>query len=208
VNAGAQLAQFIAVYGYFAVAATVFAENLGLPVPGETAVFLAGGAAAAGKLNVFIVWLAVVIAAILGDNLGFAAGHFGGKPLFERYGPRFGISHENYATTEQFFDRYGGPSVAVARFIPVMRVVAALAAGASGMEWRLFLPWQAVGACLWATYATAVGYFGDRALVFFRPMLIEEFGKWWPLVIIAAVVLALAVVTITSRVLARASARD
>jgi membrane protein DedA with SNARE-associated domain len=202
-SAGAQLAQFVAHYGYVAVVATVFAENLGLPVPGETAVFLAGGAAAAGNLNVFVVWLAVVVAAVLGDNLGFAAGHFGGKPLFERYGPRFGISHENYATTEQFFDRFGGPAVMVARFLPVMRVVAALAAGASGMEWRRFLPWQVAGACLWATYATAVGYFGDRAIVFFRPMLIEEFGKWWPLVVIAAIVSALAVVSVTARILGR-----
>jgi membrane protein DedA with SNARE-associated domain len=207
VNAGAQLSQLVAHYGYLAVAAVVFAENLGLPVPGETAVFIAAGAAAAGKLNIVLVWLAVVAAAILGDNLGFAAGHFGGKPLFERYGPRIGISHENYAKTEQFFDRYGGPAVMAARFIPVMRVVGALTAGASGMEWRHFLPWQAAGACLWATYATVVGYFGDRALIFFRPMLVEEFGPWWPLVLIAAVVIALGIVTLVSRHFAKISAR-
>jgi len=135
VSVTVQLTQFVTQYGYFAVAAAVFAENLGIPVPGETAVFIAGAAAAAGKLSVFAVWFVAFIAAVLGDNVGFAIGHFGGKPMFLRYGPRIGISHEDYAATERFFDRYGGPGVLVARFIPVMRVVAAIAAGASGMQW-------------------------------------------------------------------------
>jgi membrane protein DedA with SNARE-associated domain len=199
----AQLTQFVSHYGYLAVAAAVFAENLGLPVPGETAVFIASAASASGQLSVLGVWLVAVIAAILGDNVGFAIGHFGGKPLFLRYGPRIGISHENYEVTERFFDRYGGPAVVVARFIPVMRVVAAIAAGASGMRWRRFSPWQAAGAMLWAAYATAVGYFGNRTVLFFKPMLLEEFGKWWPAVIAAAILLALAIVAEVSRVLAR-----
>jgi membrane protein DedA with SNARE-associated domain len=186
----------------------VLAENLGLPVPGETAVFIAAGAAAAGRLNVLVVWLVAVCAAIIGDNIGFALGHFGGKPFFLRYGPRFGVSHENYALTERFFDRYGGPAVAVARFVPVVRVVAAIAAGASGMRWRHFLPWQAAGACLWATYAVIVGYFGDRALGFAKPMLIEEFGRWWPFVIVAAVLLAFGAVSLVSHLLARRMARS
>ena len=105
--------------------------------------------------------------------------------------------------TERFFDRYGGPAVMVARFIPVVRVVAAIAAGASGMEWKRFLPWQGLGACLWASYAVAVGYFGDRALLFFKPMLLEEFGRWWPLVTVLAVVVALATVSAVSHLLAR-----
>jgi membrane protein DedA with SNARE-associated domain len=186
----------------------VLAENLGLPVPGETAVFIAAGAAAAGRLNVLVVWLVAVCAAIIGDNIGFALGHFGGKPFFLRYGPRFGVSHENYALTERFFDRYGGPAVAVARFVPVVRVVAAIAAGASGMRWRHFLPWQAAGACLWATYAVIVGYFGDRALGFAKPLLIEEFGRWWPFVIVAAVLLAFGAVSLVSHLLARRMARS
>lgn len=207
-SVAAQLTQFVTNYGYLAVASAVFAENLGLPVPGETAVFIASAAAAAGHLNVFVVWLVAVIAAVIGDNVGFALGHLGGKPLFMRYGPRIGISHESYATTETFFDRYGGPAVLVARFIPVMRVVAAIAAGASGMQWRRFSPWQAVGAVLWAGYATAVGYFGDRTVLFFKPMLIEEFGRWWPIVIVAIVVLALGIVAEVSRVLASRASRQ
>ena len=125
------LPQLIAHYGYFAMGAAVLAENLGLPVPGETTVLLASAAAAAGQLNVFAVWLVAVCAAVVGDNVGFGLGHFGGKPLFLRFGPRFGVSNENYAMTERFFDRYGGPAVMVARFIPVVRVIAAIAAGAS-----------------------------------------------------------------------------
>jgi membrane protein DedA with SNARE-associated domain len=202
-TAQAQLTQLILHYGYLAMGATVFAENLGMPVPGETAVFIAAGAAAAGHLNVLLVWLVAVCAAIVGDNVGFAFGHFGGKPVFERWGPRFGISHENYAATERFFDRFGGPAVMVARFVPVMRVVASLAAGASGMKWNHFLPWQAAGACLWAGYAVAVGYFGDRAMTYAKPLLIEEFGRWWPLVIVAAIFLALGTVAAVSKALAR-----
>jgi membrane protein DedA with SNARE-associated domain len=202
------LAQLIAHYGYFAMAAAVLAENLGLPVPGETAVLMAAAAAAAGQLNVFIVWLVAICAAIVGDNVGFGLGHYGGKPLFVRFGPRIGISQDNYAMTERFFDRYGGPAVMVARFIPVIRVVAAIAAGASGMKWERFLPWQAFGACLWATFAVTVGYFGDRALTFAKPLLIEEFGRWWPFVTVAAVVLAFATVSVVSHLLARRIARS
>ena len=207
-GASTALVQLVAQYGYFAMGGAVLAENLGLPVPGETAVFLAAAASAAGRLNVLIVWLVAVCAAIVGDNVGFGLGHFGGKPFFMRFGPRFGVSHENYAVTERFFDRYGGPAVMVARFIPVIRVVAAIAAGASGMEWKRFLPWQALGACLWASYAVAVGYFGNRALLFFRPMLLEEFGRWWPLVTMAAVVLAFATVSVVSHLLARRMTRS
>jgi len=202
------LAQLIGQYGYFAMAAAVLAENLGLPVPGETAVLLAAAASSTGRLNVLLVWLVAVFAAIVGDNVGFGLGHFGGKPLFMRFGPRFGISRENYALTERFFDRYGGPAVMVARFIPVVRVVAAIAAGASGMRWERFLPWQALGACLWATFAVTVGYFGDRALNFAKPMLMEEFGRWWPFVTVAAVVLAFATVSVVSHLLARKMARS
>jgi membrane protein DedA with SNARE-associated domain len=207
-GASTVLAQAIAQYGYVAMAAAVLAENLGLPVPGETAVLLASAASAAGQLNVFLVWLVAVCAAIVGDNIGFGLGHFGGKPLFMRFGPRFGVSHENYAMTERFFDRYGGPAVMVARFIPVIRVIAAIAAGASGMKWKRFLPWQAIGACLWATFAVTVGFFGDKALRFVKPMLVEEFGRWWPFVTVAALVLAFATVTLVSHLLARRLTRS
>jgi membrane protein DedA with SNARE-associated domain len=197
------LAQAITHYGYFALAAAVLAENLGLPVPGETAVLLAAAASAAGQLNVVVVWLVAVCAAIIGDNIGFGLGHFGGKPFFVRFGPRIGVGPENYAMTERFFDRYGGPAVMVARFIPVIRVIAAIAAGASGMHWKCFLPWQAIGACLWATFAVVGGFFGNRALGIIKPMLIEEFGKWWPFVMVTALVLGFATVSLVSHLLAR-----
>lgn len=207
-SAATTLAQFVTRYGYFAVVAAVLAENLGLPVPGETAVFVAAGSAAAGHLNIFIVWFVAVTAAIAGDNLGFGLGHYGGKPLFIRFGTRLGVSAQDYAMTEQFFDRFGGPAVAVARFIPVIRVIAAITAGTSGMEWDRFLPWQALGACLWATYAVTLGYFGDKALNLAKPVLIEEFGRWWPLVAIAVAVVAVATVSVVSHLLARRLARQ
>ena len=76
------------------------------------------------------------------------------------------------------------------------------------MKWERFLPWQAVGACLWATFAVTVGYFGDRALNLVKPMLIEEFGRWWPFVTVAALVLAFATVSLVSHLLARRLARS
>lgn len=203
-NGTARIAAFVAHYGYAAVAGAVFAENLGLPVPGETAVFIAAGSAATGHgLSWPLVWLTATLAAVLGDNLGFAIGHFGGERVFKRIAPRLGVTDADYARTTAFFDRWGGPAVAVARFIPVMRVIGALAAGTSGMAWRRFLPWQAAGAALWAGYAVAVGYFGDRALLIAKPYLVAEFGPWWPLVIVAAGALAIGVVTWISRALAR-----
>src|SRR5271154_3132408 len=95
-------------YGYLAVAGFVLLEDFGVPVPGETILILGAVYAGTGRLNVLLVALIGFIAAVLGDNLGFAIGHFGGRPLIERYGRYLLITPERLDRATGFFERQGG----------------------------------------------------------------------------------------------------
>ena len=94
-------------YGYLAVAGFVLLEDFGVPVPGETILILGAVYAGTGRLNVFLVGLIGFIAAVLGDNIGFAIGHFGGRPLLERYGRYLLITPARLETATGFFARHG-----------------------------------------------------------------------------------------------------
>lgn len=137
----------------------VLAENAGLPVPGETLLLAAASYAAAGKLDVFTVAVLGATAAIAGDNLGFFVGRRFGRRVLER-GPS---TRRALDRTDVFLDRYGVYAVFFARFISGVRVVAALVAGSSEMPWGEFLVANALGAIVWASAVTAVGYFGLKA---------------------------------------------
>jgi membrane protein DedA with SNARE-associated domain len=145
-------------YGYWVVFGGVLLENAGVPVPGET-VLLAGAALAHfGRLSLVWVVVAAIGGAVLGDNLGFLIGRIGGRSLAERYGRPVGLTPQRLAQFDQFFDRYGGRTVFVARFITGLRVFGALLAGASGLRWSTFLFYNATGAVAWATTFGVVGY--------------------------------------------------
>ena len=113
----AGLAPILDRYGYLAVGGFITLEDFGIPVPGETILIAASVYAGAGELNIVLVIVIGIIAAILGDNIGFAIGTFGGRRLVERYGRYVFISPERLDKAERFFDRYGGWVVVVARFI-------------------------------------------------------------------------------------------
>jgi len=146
-------------YGYLAVVALVLIEDFGVPVPGETVLILAAVYAGAGRLSIWLVVLLGFLGALLGDNIGFAIGHFGGRPLAERYGRYIFLTPERLEKATSFFERHGGKIIIVARFIEGLRQANGIIAGISGLKWTRFLVFNAIGAALWVAVWTSVGYF-------------------------------------------------
>jgi membrane protein DedA with SNARE-associated domain len=146
-------------YGYLAVAGFVLVEDFGVPVPGETILILGAVYAGTGRLNVLLVGLIAFVAAVIGDNAGFAIGHFGGRRLVERFGRYILLTPERLNRATAFFERHGGKIVAIARFIEGLRQANGIIAGISGMHWAKFLAFNALGAALWVAVWTSVGYF-------------------------------------------------
>ena len=159
----ATLAPVLDRYGYLAVGGLVLLEDFGVPTPGETILIAAAVYAGAGKLSIVLVVLVALVAAVLGDNIGYAIGAFGGRRLVVRYGRYVLITEERLDKAGAFFERHGGKVVVVARFIEGLRQVNGIVAGTSAMTWRRFLVFNALGAALWVGTWSAVGYLaGDH----------------------------------------------
>jgi membrane protein DedA with SNARE-associated domain len=152
------LVDLFARYGYLVVFAGVFLENAGLPVPGETALLAGAALAKFGRLSLFWVIVTAICAAILGDNLGFLIGRKAGRGLAERHGWKIGLTRARLAQFDRFFDRHGAKTVFIARFVTGLRVFCAFLAGSSGLEWRTFLLYNAMGAIVWSITIAAAGY--------------------------------------------------
>jgi undecaprenyl-diphosphatase len=154
--------------GYVALGGLILGESAGLPLPGETALITAGGLVAAGQLSLPIVIVVAALAAILGDTIGYWVGRRGGRALLLRDG--FGATHRRHAVAraDTFFARYGAATVFFGRWVPGVRVVAAVMAGAARMPWPRFALANATGAFAWAatvaTLAMAVGQTGAALL--------------------------------------------
>jgi membrane protein DedA with SNARE-associated domain len=146
-------------YGYLAIVAFVLLEDFGIPVPGETVLVAGAVYAGSGRLNVVLVGLLALGAAVLGDNIGFAIGHFGGRRLVERFGRYIFLTPDRLDRTTAFFERHGGKIVVVARFIEGLRQANGIIAGISGMHWARFLLFNVIGAALWVAVWTSIGYF-------------------------------------------------
>jgi membrane protein DedA with SNARE-associated domain len=137
------------------LAALVFGESAGLPLPGETALITAGALAASGSLTLPAVAVVVVVvavaAAIAGDTLGFWLGRRHGRALLERNGFLASSRRRALPRADRFFARHGSATIFAGRFVPGVRVVAAVLAGATHVPWRRFAFWNALGALTWAT---------------------------------------------------------
>jgi membrane protein DedA with SNARE-associated domain len=159
----------VADYGYWAVAVMLLLENSGLPVPGETTLLVASFFAySEHKLNLGWIIVVATCAATLGDNLGFAIGFYGGRPLLEHYQRFFRIRQEFFERGEALFQRYGAATIFFARFVFGMRMIAGPLAGVLRMRWRTFTIFNFLGALVWVSCIAAAGYlFGQhwRALV-------------------------------------------
>jgi membrane protein DedA with SNARE-associated domain len=147
-------------YGYWAVAAALLIENAGVPVPGET-VLLMASFLAYSEHDLRLGWIIVVatVAATLGDNLGFALGHYGGRPLLARYQAAFRIQDQTMARGESLFERYGAITIFFSRFIFGIRIIAGPMAGVLRMSWKKFAVFNLLGAGLWVTVISGAGYF-------------------------------------------------
>jgi membrane protein DedA with SNARE-associated domain len=159
----AHLAPVLDHYGYLAVGGFITLEDFGIPVPGETILIAAAVYAGAGRLNIVAVGLVAVIAAVAGDNIGYAVGFFGGRALVLRFGKYVGLTSARLDKAEGFFDRYGGVVVAGARFIEGLRQANGIVAGTIRMPWPRFLIFNTLGAVLWVGAWASAGYLaGDH----------------------------------------------
>ncbi|MGW5129668.1 DedA family protein, partial [Streptomyces sp. NPDC004069] len=154
----AHLAPLLSHYGYWAVGGVVFVEDFGVPAPGETILIAAGVYAGAGQLDVVAVALIAFAAAVVGDNIGYLVGHFGGRAFVHRWGRYIFLTPERFAKAEQFFGRHGGKIVVVARFVEGLRQANGIIAGTTGMHWLRFLAFNALGAALWVGLWVSLAY--------------------------------------------------
>lgn len=158
------LAPILNSYGYLAVGVLLFLEDFGVPAPGETILIAAAVYAGAGQGNIAFVVLIGFLAAVAGDNVGFAIGHFGGRALVLRIGRYVLLTEERLAQTERFFARHGGKVVTIARFIEGLRQANGIVAGLARMRWRRFLMFNALGAAIWVGVWSAFGYLAGNHL--------------------------------------------
>jgi membrane protein DedA with SNARE-associated domain len=145
-------------FGYLALG-LIFLEDFGVPVPGETVLIISAVYAGTGRLSIWLVALIGFLAAILGDNVGFGIGHFGGRPLAERYGKYIFLTPERLDKTANFFDRHGGKVIVIARFVEGLRQANGIIAGITGMHWKKFFLFNMLGAALWVGVWVSIGYF-------------------------------------------------
>ena len=159
-------------YGYAAVFVIVLVEGFGVPAPGQTLIIAGALLAARGELNIVGLVLVAWSAAVLGDNIGYAIGHYGGRRLVLRHGGHVGVRARHLEHVERFFVRFGGGIVAAARFFEVLRQLNGVVAGISGMPWWRFLVFNALGATLWISVwgygVFRIGQDMDQALAWFK----------------------------------------
>jgi membrane protein DedA with SNARE-associated domain len=185
-----QLRDFFHDYGYWTIAIALLLENAGIPVPGETILLFASFLAYSEReLHLPIIIVVAIAACTLGDNLGYAIGRRGGRPLLVRYQHIFRIRDKTIARGERLFARYGAVTVFFARFIFGMRIIAGPLAGVLHMEWKRFVLFNFLGAVVWVTVISLVGYiFGSQWEVLLRIVGRVKFGF--------AIVLAVAILVL------------
>lgn len=163
----------IAAAGYIVLIFVVFAETglaAGFFLPGDSLLFVAGLFAADGKFNLFALLISVFVAAVIGDAVGYLTGSRMGPRLFKRQKSLlFRPSHLQKA--HDFYQKYGGKTIIIARFVPIVRTFAPIVAGAAQMPYRQFVVFNIVGGFLWVFSMILSGYFLGRAFPFLREHL-------------------------------------
>jgi membrane protein DedA with SNARE-associated domain len=154
----AQILDTLAAWGYLGIFLCVFVGNLGIPVPEETVLLVAGFLAGQDLLDVKTVYAVAVVSAIFGDGCGYLFGRTGGQRLVERLASKFEFIHRRYEWLKLFFSTHGRKAVFFARFITGARFMAGPMAGAAGMNFWRFLGWNVLGALVWCFLMIAIGY--------------------------------------------------
>jgi membrane-associated protein len=161
------LAQIAGQYGhwlYLLLFLIIFAET-GLVVmpflPGDSILFISGTVVATAGLNIHVLAALLIVAAILGDTVNYSVGHYIGPRVFDKPDSRW-FRQEHLRRTQAFYDRYGGVTIIIGRFVPIIRTFAPFLAGVAGMSYRRFLCYNVAGAVGWICSLTYAGYlFGN-----------------------------------------------
>jgi membrane protein DedA with SNARE-associated domain len=172
-------------YGLPLLFVLIFVETAGVPLPGETALIVAGILASQGKLDITYVIVVAAVAAILGDNTGYWIAREWGRALIERSPRLQGVAARTLPRTERFFERHGGKTIFLARFVAFLRFTAAWAAGLGKMHWLHFFVWNAAGGIAWAVTIGLVSYYAGRAAA----DAINKYGLYAGAAVVAIVVL-------------------
>jgi membrane protein DedA with SNARE-associated domain len=152
-------------YGYAVVFLLVMVESLGIPLPGETMVITAAlYAGSTHRLSVWLIWLFAGAAAIIGDNIGFAIGRFGGYAVLRRYGSKVRLEEAKLKVGRLIFDRQGGKVVFFGRFVSILRTYAAFLAGTNRMTYPRFLAFNAAGGIIWSGIYSLAFYYAGTGL--------------------------------------------
>jgi membrane-associated protein len=183
------LASFLSVarhVGYPLLFALIAVETMGVPVPGETALFTAGLLAASGDLQIELVVPIAAAGAIVGDNIGFAIGRRLGRRVLLAPGPLERHRRRVVELGEPFFERHGAKAVFLGRWITGLRITSAWLAGVNRMAWATFLFWNALGGVCWAASVALAAYFLGRGAE--RVLNLAGLGGAGVVVVAAAVV--------------------
>ncbi len=171
------LANFINLFGpwvYVLLFGIIFAET-GFVVtpflPGDSLLFVVGSLAGSGYLNFWIVYFSLLVAAILGDSVNYWIGHKTGHKVFNKENSRL-FNKQHLETTREFFEKHGGKTIILARFLPIVRSFAPFVAGMGSMEYKTFFLYNVVGGFIWVTSLTVAGYFLGSL-----PIIKENFEK-------------------------------
>jgi membrane-associated protein len=156
-----EIIQSYGVWSYTILFLIVFCET-GLVVtpflPGDSLLFAAGAFAARGDLNVLLLFLILCLAAIIGDTVNYWIGHYIGPKIFHKENVRF-LNKKHLERTHQFYEKYGGKTIIIARFIPIVRTFAPFVAGIGSMSYWRFIAYNIVGGVLWVAICIFGGYF-------------------------------------------------
>jgi membrane-associated protein len=152
----------IEAFGMIGLLGIVFVESgllFGFFLPGDSLLFTAGLLSATDTLpDLWVLLVTIPLAAIAGDQVGYAIGKKAGPRIFKRPDSRF-FHHEHVDRAQEFFDRYGPRTIVLARFIPIVRTFAPVVAGVARMSYPTFLAYNVLGGILWGTGVTTLGYF-------------------------------------------------
>jgi len=152
---------------YLFVGLAAFLETgafVGLVLPGETVVILGGAVAGQGETSVVLTIGIVWVASFSGDSVSFLLGRRLGRAFILRHGPKVRITEERFERVEAYFDRHGGKTILIGRFIGLVRALAPFTAGTSGMRYSNYLPYSVLGTGLWSAGYVLLGYFASRSL--------------------------------------------
>jgi membrane-associated protein len=151
-------------------------------LPGDSLLFVAGALAAGGGLNIGILLLVLMVAAILGDTVNYRIGQYVGPRVFRQGRTSRWLKREHLDRTEAFFAKYGGKTIVMARFVPIVRTFAPFVAGMGSMAYPRFLSFNVVGGVAWVCLLTLAGYWFGR---------IPAVERNFTLVVLAIIVISL-----------------